>query len=85
MLTIALGTYHTFPADEYGKSFAGWRPGLTDEEVYEAGRGRWRLGTRADRERYALFTAKGIVVLAVRIDSISAADPDGRRTINARA
>ncbi|WP_331743684.1 hypothetical protein OG762_48305 (plasmid) [Streptomyces sp. NBC_01136] len=82
MLTIALGTYQTFPTDEYGKSTAGWRPGLTDEEVYEAGRGRWRLGTRADRERYALFTAKGIVVLAVRIDSITAADPDGRRTIN---
>ncbi|MFJ8114259.1 hypothetical protein [Streptomyces sp. NPDC096132] len=27
-------------------------------------------------------TAKGIVVLAVRIDSITAADPDSRRTIN---
>ncbi|MEU9379466.1 hypothetical protein AB0D38_00035 [Streptomyces sp. NPDC048279] len=82
MLTIALGAYQTFPTDEYGRSSAGWRPGLTDEEVYQAGRGRWRLGTRAERERYALFTAMGIVVLAVEIDSIAAADPDGRRTID---
>ncbi|MEU9456745.1 hypothetical protein [Streptomyces sp. NPDC048277] len=82
MLTIALGAYQTFPEDEYGKSSAGWRPGLTDEEVLQAGRGRWRLGSRADRERYALFTAMGIVVLALEIGTITAADPDGRRTID---
>ncbi|MER5601659.1 hypothetical protein [Streptomyces sp. NPDC002265] len=82
MLTIALGNYRTFLEDEYGNCTAGWRPGLTDEEVYAAGRGRWRLGTRADRERYALFTAKGIVVLAVEIDNITAAGLDGRRTVN---
>ncbi len=82
MLSIGLGTYRTWPQDEYGQSSAGWRPGLTDEEVYAAARGRWKLGTRADRERYVLFTAMGIVVLAVEIDSITDADPDGRRTIN---
>lgn len=81
MLTIALGAYETFPTDQYGKSSAGWRPGLTDDQVYEAGRGRWKLGTRADNERYALLTAKNIVVLAIEITGISAPDPDGRRTI----
>ncbi|MCH0565681.1 MULTISPECIES: hypothetical protein [unclassified Streptomyces] len=55
---------------------------MTDEEIWEAGRGRWRLGPRADRERYALFTARGTVVLAVEIDSISDAHPDGRRTLD---
>jgi hypothetical protein len=83
MLTIGLGAYQELlPDAHYGRSAAGWRPGLTDEQVYEAARGRWKLGERADRERYALFLAKRIVVLAVRIDSITAADPDGRRTIN---
>ncbi|MFD0260156.1 hypothetical protein ACFRKE_01005 [Kitasatospora indigofera] len=81
MLTIALGAYETFPTDQYGKSAAGWRPGLTDHQVYESGRGRWKLGARANSERYALFTAKGIVVLAVEINSIGAPDADGRRTI----
>jgi hypothetical protein len=81
MLTITLGAYRTFPVNEYGQSTAGWRPGLTDEEVWEAGRGRWKLGARADRERYVLFTAMGIVVLAAEIDAISDAEPDGRRTI----
>jgi hypothetical protein len=71
MLTIALGAYQTFPEDEFGKSSAGWRPGLSDEQVY----------ARADHERYALFTAKGIVVLAIEIGGISDLDPDGRRTI----
>jgi len=82
MLTIALGAYQTFVPDVYGKHSAGWRPGLTDEEAYVAARGRWKLGTRADREQYALFTAMGIGVLAVEIDAISDADPDGRRTIS---
>lgn len=82
MLSIGLGAYQTWPTDEYGKSSAGWRPGLSDEDVYEAARGRWKLGSRADRERYVLFTAMGIVVLAVEIESITDADPDGRRTIN---
>jgi hypothetical protein len=82
MLSIGLGAYRTWPEDEYGQSSSGWRPGLTDEEVYAAARGRWKLGVRADRERYVVFTAMGIVVLAIEIESISDADPDGRRTIS---
>ncbi|MDX3761604.1 hypothetical protein ACWDBO_45240 [Streptomyces mirabilis] len=82
MLNIGLGNYRTWPEDEYGKSSAGWRPGLSDEEVYAAANGRWKLGTRADRERYVVFSAMGIVVLAVEIDHISDPAPDGRRTIH---
>lgn len=81
MLNIALGAYRTWPQDEYGQSSAGWRPGLTDEEVFAAGRGRWKLGPRADQERYVTFTAMGIVVLAAEIEGISQPDPDGRRMI----
>lgn len=82
MLTIGLGAYETFPINEFGQTAVGWRPGLTDEEVYAAARGRWKLGGRADRERYALFIAKGIVVLAVKIDNIAAPDREGRRTLS---
>jgi hypothetical protein len=82
MISIGLGAYRTWPEDEYGQSSSGWRPGLTDDEVYTAARGRWKLGVRADRARYVVFTAMGIVVLAIEIESISDADPEGRRTIS---
>jgi hypothetical protein len=35
---------------------AGWKPGMTPEEVWEYNRGYWRLGERAWAERYATFS-----------------------------
>lgn len=88
MIHILLGDYKEFPPDQYGKSTSGWHSGITDEELYEACHGRWVLGAPADQERYALFSAKGTVRLAVEVDSVTRADgkpgrdPDGRGTIN---
>ena len=70
-----------------GRSYKGWREGMSDQEVYVSGRGRWVLGAPADRERYALINAAGIIRLAIEIRRIGASngiddcDSDGRRTI----
>jgi hypothetical protein len=37
------------PMDRPG---AGWKPGMTPEEVWEYNRGYWRLGERARAEHY---------------------------------
>jgi hypothetical protein len=65
--------------DGLGRSVVGWHPGMTDEQLYEAGRGTWKLGSRADRERYALFVGHGIVRGAVEIDRLTV--HDDRRAI----
>jgi hypothetical protein len=53
------------PMDRPG---AGWKPGMTPEEVWECNRGYWRLGARARGERYATFsTGDGRVRCAARI------------------
>jgi hypothetical protein len=70
-----------------GRSFAGWREGMTEAEVFDVNRGRWVLGERADHEQYVLFNAEGIVRAAGEISRIAASDgkgdrdPDGRRVI----
>jgi|NGEPerStandDraft_6_1074524.scaffolds.fasta_scaffold30139_2 hypothetical protein len=42
--------------DELGRSWIGYEPGLSEQTVYEQNRGRWRLGSRAAQERYAMFS-----------------------------
>jgi hypothetical protein len=53
---------------------------MSDEEMFEAGRGNWVLGDQADRERYAVIGTgakdgrPGVVRVAVEIDSIVNSD-----------
>lgn len=56
--------------DPMSRSWVGWSPELTDQEVYEQNRGVWHLGRRAELERYATFSFEGIVRLVVAIDHI---------------
>jgi hypothetical protein len=37
-------------------------PGMTNDELYEATRGVWRIGSRRDGARLALAVARGLVV-----------------------
>lgn len=53
---------------------------VTGPDLYEAGRGCWVLGARADQEHYALFSTHGIVRQAIRIEAITPAGP-ARRAI----
>ncbi|MFD9539655.1 hypothetical protein [Streptomyces sp. NPDC060022] len=82
MIHITLGDMKSVePEDDFlGRSVIGWSPGMTDDQLYEAGRGCWVLGARADRERYALLSAHGIVRQAIRIEGIAPAGP-ARRAI----
>ncbi|WP_332665542.1 protein NO VEIN domain-containing protein [Aeromicrobium sp.] len=64
--------------DDLGRSFVGYREGMTDYEMYEANRGCWRLGPRAQDERYAIFSFDGIVRQAVEISSV---EPAPKRTM----
>ncbi len=47
---------------------------MSDDELYEAGRGSWVLGERADREHYALITFDGVVRMAIEIDRLVTTD-----------
>lgn len=58
-----------------GRSWVGWSPELTDEEVYQQNRGVWILGRRAHRERVATFSHEGRIVAVVAIDDIEEVAP----------
>jgi hypothetical protein len=47
------------PGDPMGRSWVGFDPTLSDDELFAQNRGRWVLGRRADREEYALFSYTG--------------------------
>lgn len=72
MLHITLGDHRAVDpeTDELGRNAVGYAPTMSDEQLYEANRGCWVLGERANNERYALFSHKGIVRMAVAIDRI---------------
>lgn len=74
MLHITLGDRRPVDPkqDELGRTHVGYEPGMSDAEMYEANRGCWVLGERADEENYALFSHKGVVKMAMTIDRIEA-------------
>jgi hypothetical protein len=80
MIVITLGEVRDTSDDPLGRDRAGYKEGMSDLAVYDAGRGTWHLGARADRERYALFAFQGRVKLAVEISGIDPM-PGGRSAI----
>jgi len=81
MLIITIKADHSWNTpDELGRTRAGYRQGMTDEELYEAARGSWVLGPQADREHYALVVHDGIVRQAIEIDRL-VDTTGGRRAI----
>lgn len=87
MIRIKLGTYQPVdPAeDPLGRSFVGYWPRMSEDEAIEAGRGCWRLGARADQERFALITGGGQVLAAMSIERVvSTSEPDRRALVGAR-
>jgi uncharacterized protein len=45
-----------------------WRPGMDQDDVYDASHGWWVVGPRRDQCEYAIVVAQGIVRGAFRID-----------------
>ncbi|KAB7835594.1 hypothetical protein FRZ00_27125 [Streptomyces mobaraensis] len=67
MLQIRLGHQRPAPAgDVLGRTVIGWRPGMTETDAWETGRGLWRLHPqRALARGEAQIIAPGQMVLAV--------------------
>lgn len=71
MIQINIRSRHEAkPDDELGREYCGWSDRLTPEEVYEAARGCWKLGDRADSERFAVVVHRGLVRCVIEIDRI---------------
>lgn len=67
--------------DDMGRRWAGWSNTHSAEANFENNRGLWRLGARAERERYATFSLDGRICLVASIDAIEtipAKDPHRR-------
>ncbi len=72
MIHIALGPmrYVNPKEDQLGRNHVGWDPAMDDEALFEANRGCWVLGERAEKEQYALLSADGTVRMAIAIDRL---------------
>jgi hypothetical protein len=66
--------------DDLGRTRTGYRDGMSDRELYQAARGSWILGEKADNELFALVAHGGTVRLAIEIDRLVETAP-GRRAI----
>ncbi|WP_344449738.1 hypothetical protein [Actinocorallia aurantiaca] len=56
--------------DPLGRAYLGFAEEMTQEQIYEANRGCWVLGARADREQFALINYKGVIRQAIEIERI---------------
>jgi hypothetical protein len=56
--------------DELGRDRVGFSPTMSQPALYDANHGCYKLGPRASKERYMLFSFEGIVRQAVEIDFI---------------
>lgn len=72
MLHITLGDWREVePAtDELGRSYIGYKDGMTVDDMWESNRGCWVLGERADSERFVVFSHQGVVRMVAEIESI---------------
>lgn len=90
MLQIKVAAKHAVDPekDELGRRACGYSDDMTEREVYEAARGCWVIGERADREHYALVAHGGIIRMAIKINKVvtttireSSDSRDNRRAI----
>lgn len=71
MLHITLGPWkEADPEDGLHRSHVGYRPDMSEQEMYHANHGEWAIGKkRQESERFALFSFGGHVVQAIEIGS----------------
>ncbi len=56
--------------DDMGRSWVGYEPGLSAQQVHDQNRGIWLLGPRANRESYATYSFDGTVRVVVEVDHV---------------
>lgn len=79
MLIVTIGPEQELDEpDELGRTRTGYREGMSDRELYEAARGSWKLGDKADNELFALVAHAGVVRMAIEIDRLVVTAPDRR-------
>jgi hypothetical protein len=84
MLVVTIGPERALDEpDELGRVRTGYREGMSDRALYEAARGSWVLGDKADNELFALVAHGGLVRMAIEIDRLVETTP-GRRAIEGR-
>lgn len=74
MIQIRLGIERAVgPGDPLGRSTIGYRPGMSMEEAWEAGRGVWKLkATRVlEEEEAVVLSPEGEVLVVATITGIS--------------
>ncbi|RJK92521.1 hypothetical protein [Vallicoccus soli] len=83
MLHITLGDRRPVDPveDELGRNHVGFAADMSQADLYAVNRGCWVLGERADTERYALFSYKGIVRMALAIDAIEPTSSNRRALV----
>lgn len=74
MLQIRLGAGRPADADDgLGRTMIGWRPGMSEDEAWQAGRGIWKLN--ADRalsqDEVQIISTNGTVLAVAKITGIS--------------
>ncbi|MGA5870007.1 hypothetical protein [Streptomyces cinereoruber] len=85
MIHITLGAMRPVEPqqDQLGRSYVGWHENMSDEALFQANRGCWVLGERAEKERYALLSSGGKVRMAIEIDRLVPV-AGGRKAIEGR-
>lgn len=85
MLHITLGNKRAADRDDaLGRAFVGFDKSMTPEEIYNANRGCWVLGARADEQQYALLSFGGKVRQAIEIDRVVPIPQRNRRALEGR-
>ncbi|WP_127361661.1 hypothetical protein [Actinacidiphila soli] len=73
MLQIQLAAERAAVNDSMGRTLIGWRPGMSEDEAWEAGRGVWKFN--ADRalaqDEVQIVSPEGTVLALATITGIS--------------
>jgi hypothetical protein len=86
MLHITLGPERVVDpdTDKLGRDRIGFSETMSDLALYDANHGCWKLGPRADKEQFVIFSYGGIVRQAIEIDDIAQVGEAGRSVINGK-
>ncbi|WDZ93111.1 hypothetical protein [Nocardiopsis sp. HUAS JQ3] len=64
------------------RQLIGWDPTMSEQEIYDAGRGWWRLSERAEAESYAVLVGGDVIRQVIEIDEWALSDSADRRAFN---
>ena len=86
MLHITLGPERPVnpEEDELGRDRVGFSPTMSELALYDANHGCWKLGPRANKERYMIVSFEGIVRQAVEIESIEPVTRGNRSVVHGK-